>query len=65
MSARQDGRAGAVVDNFGNTAFSIGVGIFPSEHVFIDIAYQYFMFPEVELEFGRSHGFAFSISVAF
>lgn len=58
-------RAGTVVDHFGNAAFTIGVGIFPSERVFIDIAYQYRMFPEVEREFGRSQGFAFSVSVSF
>ena len=58
-------RAGTLVDDFGNVAWSVGVGIFPSERVFIDIAYQQDMFPEVEREFGDAQVFAISVSVSF
>jgi hypothetical protein len=58
-------RAGTVLDDEGNVAFTTGIGFFPSERVFFDLSYQYDMFPEVGPEFGGSHVLAIAVSFAF
>jgi hypothetical protein len=60
-----NGRAGTVLDTRGNAALALGLGIFPSQRVFIDLAWQQNMFPEVEREFGRAQTFGVSVSFAF
>jgi len=59
------GRAGVTMDASGNTAWAVGVGIYPSEWVSIDVAYQDNMFPELEPEFGESRTLTLSFSFSF
>ncbi len=58
-------RAGTILDNFNNAAATFGIGIAPSETLYIDLAYQYDVLPEVELEFGKSHVFSLGVTVLF
>lgn len=58
-------RAGTVLDVYGNAALALGIGLAPSERLFIDLSYQYDMFPEIAPEFGRGDTFALGLSVLF
>ena len=58
-------RAGTVLDIYGNTALTLGVGVTPSERLLIDLSYQYDMFPEIAPEFGRADTFGVGITVLF
>ncbi len=60
-----NGRLGVALDDRGNVSPTLGIGIFPSETVYIDISYQRDMFPEVRREFGRSHTFGIAVSIVF
>ncbi len=60
-----NGRAGLAMDDRGNASPTLGLGIFPSEKVFIDVSYQRDMFPEVRREFGRSHTIGIALSILF
>ena len=57
-------RGGTVIDTHGNVSVAGGIGIYSSS-VFIDIAYQYNMFPEVSEEFGTAQSFGISVSIPF
>jgi len=59
------GRAGVAMDTEGNTAWSAGVGIYPSKWLAIDVAYQDNMFPQLEPEFGESRTLTVSVSFSF
>ncbi len=58
-------RGGTVVDNEGNVAWALGLGIAPSETLLIDFAYQKDLFPEIEPEFGGSDLFTLSVTILF
>ena len=58
-------RGGVTMDTHGNTAWACGVGIYPCDRVAIDLAYQDNMFPELEVEFGRSRTLTVSVSFSF
>ena len=58
-------RGGTAMDVRGNTAWAVGLGIYPSERVSIDVGYQQDMFPELEPEFGRSKTLTISVSITF
>lgn len=58
-------RGGTAMDVRGNTAWAVGLGIYPSERVSIDVGYQQDMFPELEPEFGRSRTLTISVSITF
>ena len=58
-------RLGTAVDTEGNVSLAAGLGIAPSETVYIDIAYQYDVFPELEPEFGRADLFSIGLTVLF
>jgi hypothetical protein len=60
-----NGRAGVALDDRGNVSPTFGLGIFPSETVFIDVSWQIDMFPEVRQEFGRSNAFGIAVSIVF
>jgi opacity protein-like surface antigen len=57
-------RGGFALDNYGNTSWTGGLGIYPSKQLSIDLGYQYNMFPEIEAEFGRSHLMTISVGVS-
>ena len=54
-----------MVDTEGNTSLGLGIGITPSEDFFIDLAYQYGMFPEIEEEFGTASALTIGITFRF
>lgn len=56
-------RGGFALDNHGNTSWTAGLGIYLLKQLSIDIGYQYNMFPEIQMEYGRSHLITISISV--
>jgi opacity protein-like surface antigen len=58
-------RLGTAVDTEGNVSLALGLGIAPSETVYVDIAYQYDVFPELEPEFGRADLFSIGLTVLF
>jgi hypothetical protein len=58
-------RGGVAADNSGNFAGTTGLGVYPTDNVFIDIAYQYDMFPELTTDFGRSNTFTICLSILF
>jgi opacity protein-like surface antigen len=58
-------RAGTVLDIWGNVSLTAGIGIAPSERVFIDVSYQYDMFPELDPEFGKAHVIGVGLTVLF
>ena len=58
-------RAGVVADTEGNVSFAAGVGIAPSETLYVDIAYQYDMYPELDQEFGRADLFGIGVTWLF
>lgn len=58
-------RTGGILDSEGNGTWTVGVGIAPSESVYIDLAYQLNMFPELNPEFGRADVFGVGLTVLF
>ena len=58
-------RAGAVIDTEGNFSPAVGLGIAPSESVYIDIAWQEDLFPEIEEEFGKSNMVSIGLTLLF
>ncbi|MCZ6787266.1 MAG: hypothetical protein O7E54_08890 [Planctomycetota bacterium] len=58
-------RGGTIADNESNVAWTLGLGIAPSETLLIDFAYQKDLFPEIEAEFGRSDLFTLSVTILF
>jgi opacity protein-like surface antigen len=46
-------RAGGSLNNFGQFAFSTGIGYSPTENTQLELAYQHNAFPEIQPEFGR------------
>lgn len=58
-------RAGTAIDAHGNVAVTAGLIFVPSSSVYIDMAYQYAMFPEVEEEFGTAQLFGIAFGVTF
>jgi hypothetical protein len=58
-------RGGGVVDHEGNVSLAVGVGIAPSDSVYVDVAYEHDMFPELEPEFGRADLFGIGLTVLF
>ena len=58
-------RGGAALDTCGNASWTTGIGIYPSDRISIDIAYQQNMFPELEREFGRSQTLTVSLGFTF
>ena len=58
-------RAGVALDTHGNASWTTGLGIYPSDRVSIDLAYQDNMFPELGPDFGRSRTLTISVSVSF
>jgi hypothetical protein len=57
-------RTGMTLDVRGNASWACGLGIYPTDWLAIDIAYQNNMFPELETEFGRSQTFTISVSLS-
>jgi len=58
-------RGGVAMDVRGNTAWAVGLGIYPTERLSIDVGYQQDMFPELEPEFGRSKTLTISVGITF
>jgi len=58
-------RGGVTMDTHGNTAWACGVGIYPCDRFSIDLAYQANLFPELDMEFGRSRTLTVSVSLTF
>lgn len=58
-------RVGTTVDTRGSAAVTAGTGIAVSHRAFVDLAYQYGMFPELRPEFGSAQTFALSVVVGF
>jgi len=59
-------RAGTCFDPCAEAcAWTCGLGFYPAEWLSFDVAYQYDMFPELGLEFGRSHTLNLSASLTF
>jgi len=58
-------RAGGAVDATGQTGFTCGLGVYPTDWFTIDVGYQYDMFPELSPEFGRAHTFILSIGLTY
>lgn len=58
-------RVGTLLDAYGNAAFTAGIGVAPSERVFIDASFQYDMFPEISPEFGRGDTFGLGVTLLF
>ena len=58
-------RGGTAVDTCGNVAFTGGVGLYPTEWLSLDLAYQYNMFPELIPDFGRANTVTASLTVQF
>ena len=56
-------RGGLALDNYGNTSWTGGFGIYPLKNFSIDIGYQYNMFPEVHAEFGMAHTATISLGI--
>jgi hypothetical protein len=59
------GRAGLVYDFRGSARPTFGLGLYPTEGLSIDIAYQHDVFPELRPEFGRSNLFSLSAAWTF
>jgi len=59
------GRVGTTLDTEGGTAWTAGIGFYPTEWFSVDAAYQAKMFPEIKQEFGWSHTITVSLSFAF
>lgn len=58
-------RGGVAYDMRGNTSWTSGIGIYPVKWLTLDLGYQRHMFPELEVEFGKSETLTVSISVQF
>jgi hypothetical protein len=58
-------RGGSAVDAKGNVSWSCGVGIYPTDWLSIDLAYQNNMFPELAPEFARARTLVLSVSLSF
>lgn len=58
-------RGGTALDTEGNVSVSAGIGLWLSQQVVIDVGYQYDNFPQLQLEFGRSHLFAAGLTIFF
>lgn len=58
-------RGGATLDTEGNVSAAVGISVWFSEQAGIDIGYEYDNFPEMQLEFGRSHLFAVGLTLFF
>jgi len=58
-------RMGTTVDTRGSAAVTAGTGMAIGKRVFVNIAYQYGMFPELRPEFGPAQTFALSVAVGF
>ena len=58
-------RGGTAMDVRGNTAWAVGLGIYPTERFSIDVGYQQDMFPELEPDFGRSRTLTISVGITF
>ena len=58
-------RVGTTVDSRGSAAVAAGTGMAVSQRTFVNIAYQYGMFPELHPEFGDAQTFALSVAVGF
>jgi opacity protein-like surface antigen len=58
-------RSGVALDDHGSAAWAAGVGIYPSERLTLDLAYQYDMFPELHPELRRSQVLAASLGLVF
>lgn len=56
-------RGGYVLDGYGNSSLTSGLGVYPSKQFSVDLGYQYSMFPEIQPEFGRSHVITVSLSL--
>ena len=56
-------RLGPSVDTRGNVGFAAGIGAYFSEHVAVDVGYQYNMLPELQPEFGPAQIFQVAVSV--
>ncbi len=58
-------RAGAAMDWRTNFAWTTGLGFYPRKGLYLDLAYQNDMFPEVQREFGHSRTLNVSMSWQF
>ncbi len=58
-------RMGTTVDTRGSAALTAGTGMAVSKRAFVNIAYQYGMFPELRPEFGLAQTFALSVAILF
>jgi len=58
-------RMGATIDTRGSAALTAGTGMAVSKRAFVDLAYQYGMFPELRPEFGSAQTFALSAVIGF
>lgn len=56
-------RGGLILDNHGNTSWTGGVGLYPSDKFGIDLGYQYNIFPEIQSEFGPAHLISIALSI--
>ncbi len=59
------GRAGMTVDTRGEVSPSVGIGLQAGRRTFLNLAYQYNMFPELKRDFDAAQTIAFSIGVGF
>ena len=60
-----NGRAGLALDNRGYASPTLGIGLYPSESVVLDLSFQADMFPELRREFGRSRTLGLALSINF
>lgn len=58
-------RGGMMADSKGNPAWTAGVGVYPTDWLTIDIAYQDKVFPELEMDFGRARAVMLSVGIQF
>ncbi len=58
-------RMGTTVDTRGRAALTAGTGMAISKRAFVNLAYQYGMFPELRPEFGSAQTFAVSMVIGF
>jgi hypothetical protein len=59
------GRAGVAYDFRGIASPTVGIGLYPTDTLSIDIAYQNNMFPELRPEYGHSSLFGISLAYVF
>lgn len=58
-------RVGGSVDHRGNPSATVGVGVYPTDWLTVDVAYQWGFFPELNPEFGEAQAVVISVSIAF